>query len=82
MRVWVCLCEKRLEAVYKVHDPLPLSLFELVTLPIPDALCVLCTTKRKVRLVDLTAQAWLFDLGGYRDDLASQKFTRSIPSTE
>ncbi len=58
----VCLCgserEKvRLEVVYKVHDPLPFSLFELITLPVSNALSVLCKRQRKVRgLVDLTVK--------------------------
>ncbi len=61
--VCVCVCvfeserEKlRLEVVDKVHDPLPLSLLELITFPISDALSVLCKRQRRVRGLDnLTA---------------------------
>ena len=49
MCVYVCVCVRergqdkkvRLKVVYKIHDPLPFSLFELVALPISDALGVL-----------------------------------------
>lgn len=34
------------EVVNKVHDPLVLTLFELVALPVPDALCVLCRRQK------------------------------------
>lgn len=54
MSVCVCMREQvTLEVVYKVHNPFPLSLFELITLPITDAFSILCKRQRKVRrLVD------------------------------